>query len=129
MMTRDKAMVAVTEAETTMTDAVVVMEVAEMTIEVTEESVDTVMMTVDMLLGELTATAAMIDTDVEVMSDVVVATTTAMIEVATVMVADLVKVLPLLLPMVTQLLVERAGNHMLEVEETFRTDTVVTFDR
>jgi hypothetical protein len=37
--------------------------------------------------------------------------------------------LPLLLLMVTQLLVERAGSHMLEVEETLMTDTVVNFDR
>jgi len=66
---------------------------------------------------------------VVVMSDEVVAITIAMIEVAIVMVADLVKLLPLLLLMVTQLLVERAGNHMLEVEETLMTDTAVIFDR
>jgi hypothetical protein len=65
--------------------------------------------------------------DVEEMSDEVVATTIATTEVATVM-ADLVK-LPLLLLMVTQLLVERAGSHMPEVEETLMTDTVVNFNR
>lgn len=117
-----------TEAEITMTDAVEAMEAAETTIEATEASEATAMTTVAMLPVELTATAVTIDTDVEEMSDEVVATTTAMIEVATVMVADLVK-LPLLLLMVTQLLAERAGIHMLEVEETLMTDTVVTFDR
>jgi hypothetical protein len=126
-MTRDKV-VADTEAEIMMTDAVADMEVAETTIEATEESAATVMMTVDMLPVELIATAGMIDTDVEEMSDEVVATTTAMIEVATVMVADLVK-LHLLLLMVTQLLAERAGSHMPEVEETLMTDTVVISDR
>jgi hypothetical protein len=127
-MTRDKV-VADTEAEIMMTDAVADMEVAETTIEATEESAATVMMTVDMLPVELIATAGMIDTDVEEMSDEVVATTTAMIEVATVMVADLVKLLPLRVPMVTQLLAERAGSHMPEVEETLMTDTVVISDR
>jgi len=116
------------EAEIMTTDAAEAMEVAEMTIEVTVASEATATTTVAMLPVELTATAGMIVTDVEEMSVEVVATTTAMIEVATVTVADLVK-LPLLLLMVTQLLAERAGIHMLEVEETLMTDTVVTFDR
>ena len=111
-----------------MTDAVEATEVVETTIEATEESEDIAMMIVDMLPVGLTATAGTIDMDVEEMSDEVVATTTAMNEVATVMAADLVK-LPLLLLMVTQLLEERAGSHMLEVEETLMTDIVVTFDR
>lgn len=119
---------AVTEAEIMMTDAVVVMEEAVTTIEGTEESEDTAMTIVAMLPVELIVIVAMIDMDVEEMSDEVVAITIVTTEVATVMAADLVKP-PLLLLMVTQLLAERAGSHMPEVEETLMTDTTVDIDR
>jgi len=133
-MIRDKALEADTEEVAAvgimMTDAeeAMAVAVAGTTIEVTEESEDIVMMTVDMPPVELTAIAGTTVTDAAEMSDEVEATTTVTIEVAIVKAADLVK-LPLLLLMVIQLLVERVGNHMLEVEETLMTDTVVTFDR
>lgn len=121
-----------------MTDAAEVMEVAEMTIdrEDTVASEATVMMTVDTLPEESTATAEMIDMEdpVEVMNvvEVVVATTTATIEEATVeaTATDLALGKPhLLLLMVTQLLVVRAVIHTPEVEANLSRITDVTFDR
>ena len=110
-----------------MTDAVVDM-VAETIIEDTVESEATAMTTVAMLRVGLIAIAATIDMDVEETSDEVVATTIATTEVAIVMASDLVKLLLLLLMAILPL-VERVGSHMLEVEETLMTDTVVDFNR
>ncbi len=115
-----------------MTDAVEAMVEAEMIIEATGENAAIAMTTVATLLVELIAIAGMTDTDVVEMSDEEVATMTVTTEVVTVMVAvmvaDLVK-LPPLVVMVTQLLAERAGNHMPEVEETLMKDPVVDTDR
>ena len=116
------------EAEIMMTDVAVDTVEDVMIIEDTEESATTATTTVDMLPVESTATAGMSDMEVDEMTAEVVATMIAMIEVATVMVVDLVK-LHLLLLMATQLLVERDGSHMPEVEETLMTDTVVNSDR
>jgi hypothetical protein len=119
----------VEDVETTMTVAVADTEVDVTTIADTVASAATVTMTVAMLPVESTDTAAMIDTDVEVMSVEAVATTIeATSEVAIAMVA-VVKPLPLLALTVTLLLVERAVSHMPEVEATTMTDLAVNFDR